>query len=498
MVKGSRPVGETNSDNSASEIGDLRDMMQNLVTEVGKLAGKVLSLEKLDQAVMELRNQISGENRMGTVPLGQDGAVDRNDDVRVQRERSLTTSNTSHFHQSNFNRWSRMEFLRFRGEDLRSWLFKIDQFFSMENVGPDEKVTVAALQLEGEAIQWHLSFMRYRPYLQPPSWSDYVRALVERFGTDFEDPMEEIKKIKQVGSVKEYQAILVRNLTRVNLSQENAISCFIGGLKPELNIAVKITNPTSLSQVYRSASMQEAYLAAVRQPVSNQHQMGARRFMDQKNENNKPPLPTPATDTSSFSKGVNRRTLSMEEMNEKRAKGLCYFCTEKYMPGHKCKNLKQLYLLEVEELEEEQGSTDGQGGEFQEMRNEPLELGPPVEHMEISIHALNGTLGFRTLKVTGYHSKMGLHILIDTGSSHNFIDPELVKQLGCEVKPIKPEMVAAANGCMKVDKMTTVTWLLQGAEFKADFLLLPLGSCGVVLGIPWLLSLGDIKLNLGT
>jgi len=49
-------------------------------------------------------------------------------------------------------------------------------------------------------------------------------AMVERFGTDFDDPMEEIKKIKQVGSVKEYQAMFEKHLTRLKLSQENAIS----------------------------------------------------------------------------------------------------------------------------------------------------------------------------------------------------------------------------------------------------------------------------------
>lgn len=38
-------------------------------------------------------------------------------------------------------------------EDLRSWLFKIEQFFSIENVPREEKIGVAALQLEGEAIQ---------------------------------------------------------------------------------------------------------------------------------------------------------------------------------------------------------------------------------------------------------------------------------------------------------------------------------------------------------
>lgn len=78
----------------------------------------------------------------------------------------------------------------------------------MENVSSEEKIGAATLQLEGEAIQWHLSFMRYRQHLHPASWNDYIMALVERFGTDFDDHMEEIKKVKQVGCVKEGEFIL--------------------------------------------------------------------------------------------------------------------------------------------------------------------------------------------------------------------------------------------------------------------------------------------------
>ena len=138
----------------------------------------------------------------------------------------------------------------------------------MKNIPMDERIGIAALQFEGEAVQWHLSFMKYMQYLQSPTWNEYMMSLVERFGADYDDPMEEIKKGKQTGCVKDYQAIFERNLTRVNLSQENAISCFIGGLKHELNMAVKLGNPQTLSQVYKSTRMQEAYLAAIKQPVA--------------------------------------------------------------------------------------------------------------------------------------------------------------------------------------------------------------------------------------
>lgn len=116
--------------------------------------------------------------------------------------------------------------------------------------------------------------------------------------------------------------------------------------------------------------------------------------------------------------------------------------------------------------------------------------------MIISVYALNGSLGFRTLRVTGYHSKKPLHILVDTGSLHNFIDPEAVKGLGYQVTSDTPQVVTTANGNnMQVNQICNISWLLQGVEFSAEFLLLLLGSCGVVLGIQWLLTLGDIKMN---
>ncbi|KAH0652629.1 hypothetical protein KY289_030307 [Solanum tuberosum] len=195
---------------------------------------------------------------------------------------------------------------------------------------------------------------------------------------------------------------------------------------------------------------------------------------------------------------MNKRTLNVKEMNEKRSKGLCYFCNEKYILVHKCKTSKQLYLLEIDEPGEfQEGECLMEEHERQTHEEGPnqMELVQHAEHMEISMHALNGSLGYKTLKVTGYHLKKGINILIDTGSSHNFIEPELVGQLGCEIRSTSPQLVAATNGYMRVDKMTIVSWLLQGAEFTADFLLLPLGCCGVVLGVQWLLTLGDIKMN---
>jgi len=54
----------------------------------------------------------------------------------------------------------------------------------------------------------------------------------------------------------------------------------------------------------------------------------------------------------------------------------------------------------------------------------------------ISVNALNGTTSFRTMRVTCYYKKKPLHILIDSGSMHNFLDAHVPKKLGCRIKVI--------------------------------------------------------------
>lgn len=102
--------------------------------------------------------------------------------------------------------------------------------------------------------------------------------------------------------------------------------------------------------------------------------------------------------------------MSAEELNEKRSKGLCYFCNEKYVFGHKCKNIKKLYFIEVEEHEEVESEHEKEATS----EDQEIELIRPLEHIEISVHSLNGSLRFKTLRATSYHSKKPLHILVDT------------------------------------------------------------------------------------
>lgn len=49
--------------------------------------------------------------------------------------------------------------------------------------------------------------------------------------------------------------------------------------------------------------------------------------------------------------------MTSREIEMRRAKGLCYWCPEKYVAGHRCRG-KQLFVIEVGEDDEEEQETD--------------------------------------------------------------------------------------------------------------------------------------------
>lgn len=76
-----------------------------------------------------------------------------------------------------------------------------------------------------------------------------------------------------------------------------------------------------------------------------------------------------------------------------------------------------------------------------------------------------------------------IHILINSGSTHNFLDLALVSKLGCTVEQVEPQAVTVAGGshiaCQS--KCPKFQWQMNGHKFEADTLLISLGGCDMVL-----------------
>jgi len=172
------------------------------------------------------------------------------------------------------------------------------------------------------------------------------------------------------------------------------------------------------------------------------------------------------------------------EIEEKRAKNLCFLCDEAYFPGHKCK--VQVYSLEVvieakEDGAEEVNRMTGENELKQQQEEPPQHENSP----QLSLNALNGTSAYHTMRVIGRFKHTPLHILIDSGSTHNFLNLATTKKLHCVIKKIPPLQVGVANGqylpCPAMCE--DFSWSLLGETFTTDVMLVTLGNYDMVLGI---------------
>ena len=65
---------------------------------------------------------------------------------------------------------------------------------------------------------------------------------------------------------------------------------------------------------------------------------------------------------------------------------------------------------------------------------------------EISLHALQGLVNNKTIKVEGKVRNHRLMVLIDSGSTHNFLDEKITKKLGCIAINMQPLTIIVVNG----------------------------------------------------
>ncbi|KAG8391428.1 hypothetical protein BUALT_Bualt01G0186800 [Buddleja alternifolia] len=181
-------------------------------------------------------------------------------------------------------------------------------------------------------------------------------------------------------------------------------------------------------------------------------------------------------------------------MEEKRAKGLCFFCDDKYTIGHVCSKMRQLFLMEVGDEEEDVEINEP---DLENNRMEPETEEANHTDFHISVHAMSGVHDYRTMRVTSHIGDQSIHILIDTGSTHNVLDLNAAKRLGCRLDKIKLFPVSMADGNKIYDSLAchNFSWKMQGVMFIEEMMILPLGGCDVVLGVQWLVQLGDISWN---
>ncbi|KAJ0079625.1 hypothetical protein Patl1_22875 [Pistacia atlantica] len=301
--------------------------------------------------------------------------------------------------------------------------------------------------MEGKALTW---FQDLEASGGITSWDGFTQSLLTRFGLALlDDPMEALTRLRKTTIVEAYKLQFEVLSNRLKgLAEPYKLSCFLSGLREDIRFIVRYI-PT------------------------------------------RPFLTNTTSDTTAL---VPVQRLSPLQMKEQRAKGLCYNCDDKWGPGHKCKSAR-LFIMECADSKEDEP--------------QPVQQPPFLERVEvpsggeevdlnlapkISIHALAGSLSPKTIRILGHVNGCVVVILIDTGSTHNFMDPSIQLRVHLQSQSTIGLLVRVANGdtLFSTSKCEDIQFHMQGNTFHTDFYVLTLGGCDIVLGVQWLCTLGPI------
>nr|GEX18039.1 hypothetical protein [Tanacetum cinerariifolium] len=147
-------------------------------------------------------------------------------------------------------------FPQFSGEDPQGWVYQAEQYFEFQKVAEGDRIALASFYLDEIALQWHRWYTKAQG---PVTWAEFTKALLVQFGpTDYEDPSEALHRLKQSTTVVIYQETYERLSNRVKgLPESFLVGCFIGGLKDEIRLEVKLKKPRRLVEAMGMARLVE-------------------------------------------------------------------------------------------------------------------------------------------------------------------------------------------------------------------------------------------------
>jgi hypothetical protein len=247
-----------------------------------------------------------------------------------------------------------------------------------------------------------------------------VAELYEHFDNDT-NHLGRLIKLKQSRTMEDFIASFEHLAFQTEgMSDAFFQECFISSLKDEIRAHVLMARPQS-------------WVEATKRDKEAQHVVSS--------QNQKPsfiPHPKPINPTIPPTP-LKIQKLTRPKMAERQLKGLCYNCDDKYFPGHKCKEQK-FFMSIYDDISEEDIETP-----LVSESPETPDITPPSDPLEVELviylNALTGFSAPQTLKLIGYIKHRKVIILVDSGSTHNFIHHCIAQETHCYIHDVNNSML---------------------------------------------------------
>lgn len=387
-----------------------------------KVSDRVTSLESQVQSILR---KVNGKEKE-PIPTANSQAMDRTPLLPTLTSKLRDDSDwTLWSERGSRNSWiphPKIELPMFSGDNPREWIRKCQKYFMIYQISEPQKMPLIEMYLEGRAEIWYQGLKTAKGRL---SWDEFVVEVTRRFNEmGFRDEVEEFNKLHQEGSVKEYQEkfeelkslMLLKNPL---LQEAYFISSFVSGAKEEIKPMLRLLKPNSLVEAFEIAAVQEHSVEVLNKKAKWSH-----KTLPEVQKSNSSGHSDGKSSWNSASKakakeGTEAKRLTPQEIQYRRNNHLCFKCGDKFSPNHQCKFANLNFVV----MEEEDDEFEDAEGEQEEG------TGNPGQEMEVSLYALSDSLKRKTISLQGFMNNTTVTILVDTGSSHSFITPALVKDL---------------------------------------------------------------------
>ncbi|CAM9000452.1 unnamed protein product [Rhodiola kirilowii] len=332
----------------------------------------------------------------------------------------------------------RVEVPIFHGEGVEGWLFQLNRYFNINNIHPDQMLEYAPLFLGGDALLW---YQWKNTTGQISTWLGLAADIRRRFGPSaYHNAEVAINMLVQTSSAQAYITEFERmSMSAPKLVGSNLLSRFVAGLKEEIRHEITLLCPPDLDKAMGMARVIEDKLLALRR-------LTTRPTFNKPYQPTKPPYRPPSDTPRPNQNPLPFRRLTAAEIAARREKGLCFNCDEKFVPGHTCRPRFQCLLLEE----------PADAEDFELVEHEPVDrndtqvpaepVATPEANPCITFHALQGRTAPSTLRFQASICGQPVLILVDSGSTHNFIQTRAARFLKLAIEPANHLRVTVGVG----------------------------------------------------
>ncbi|KAJ4815745.1 polyprotein [Rhynchospora pubera] len=384
----------------------------------------------------------------------------------------------------------KIDFPIFDGSEPYEWLLKAEYYFEIYQIAHVHKTRMAVIYFTGEATAWYRNF---RLRFENPPWDLLIEELFARFAKNVgQELIGEFKRMHQGGRVVDY--IRQFDGCKARLTHERPyiptdfyLAAFIEGLKEELRAMVTILKPQSLNEAYNYATqyenVQESQFRRLRASNRPTYQVSYPKSTGDTDKQ----LVVPDKDTKSWQMSNAARNTQYET---RKALNLCHRCNGNWFPGHKCDTKRVNLLIGPTEAEE-------QDEPVYDTYSEEMEMNEQMEEAVVSLFTAKEAKTIKHMKLKGLVGTKSVCALVDIGSTHSFVNPDVLNSQHFQISRNTPMAVMVANGNKMITELEckAMIFSIQGHDFKKDMRVLDVKGYDLILGLDWLSEMGPMVID---